>query len=164
MYEWVISAIAALAAVVALWFTANSFIRLRKTEQVRLSESILKDIRNSIKDYDIISFDNVKNPDEIKTRLRKLDRYLDNACETLNWYCKLIEIGEINDKRLVEYFKRIIVKWNDEFFIKHVGVDIISSGRYPSLTRIYLRYTREEDKSKANETKITSKYFKSPKL
>lgn len=45
MNEWVISLVAALAAVGALVFTGYSFKRLRKTEQVRLSESILKDVR-----------------------------------------------------------------------------------------------------------------------
>jgi hypothetical protein len=51
--EWVISLVAALAAVGALVFTGYSFKRLRKTEQVRLSESILKDVRNSINEYNI---------------------------------------------------------------------------------------------------------------
>jgi hypothetical protein len=53
--EWVISLVAALAAVGALVFTGYSFKRLRKTEQVKLSESILKDVRNSINEYNILS-------------------------------------------------------------------------------------------------------------
>jgi len=54
--EWVISLVAALAAVGALVFTGYAFKRLRKTEQVRLSESILKDVRNSINEYNILFF------------------------------------------------------------------------------------------------------------
>jgi hypothetical protein len=59
--EWVISLVAALAAVGALVFTGYSFKRLRKTEQVRLSESILKDVRNSINEYNILSSQTVSN-------------------------------------------------------------------------------------------------------
>ena len=163
MYEWV-SIIAASAAVVALIFTAMSFIRLRKTEQVRLSESILKDVRNSIKDFDIISSEPVKDSDDVRIREGKIDRYLDNACETLNWYCKLIEIEEINDKRLMDYFKRIVIKWHDDFFVKHIGVEIISGDKYPSFKRVYQRFKHEEDESKAGETMSTPKYFKAPRL
>jgi len=164
LYEWIIGSITAGAAVGALWFTANSFIRLRKTEQVRLSESILKDIRNSIKDFDLITSGNVKDSEEDQKLKARLLRYLDNACETLNWYCELIDIGEINDKRLGHYIKRIVVKWHDEFFVKEIGVELIGSGKYPSLTKVYQRFEREEDESKVSETKITSKYFNAPRL
>jgi len=51
LYEWVIGLVAALAAVGALIYTAKSFRRLRKTEQVRLSERILTDLRNSSSNY-----------------------------------------------------------------------------------------------------------------
>jgi hypothetical protein len=80
--EWVISLVAALAAVGALVFTGYSFKRLRKTEQVRLSESILKDVRNSINEYNILSSQTVSNT-EHSIRNRKLHSYLDHAAETL---------------------------------------------------------------------------------
>lgn len=94
MYEWIISLVAALAALVALAFTAKSFIRLRKTEQVRLSESILKDVRNSINEFNILSSGTILDTVQDSIRKRKLESFLDHASETLNWHCLLIEIGE----------------------------------------------------------------------
>jgi hypothetical protein len=164
MDEWIIHSIIAGAAVAALAFTLYSLIRLRKTEQIRLPESILKDIRNSIKDFDVISSEPIIDTKDVKVRAGKIDRYLDNACETLNCYCKLIEIEEINDKRLMDYFRRLVIKWHDNFFVKHIGVEVISSGEYPSLTRVYLRFKREEEESRTGENRNTPKYFPPPKL
>jgi hypothetical protein len=163
MYEWVISLIAALAAVGALWFTAKSFRRLRKTEQVRLSESILRDVRNSINEFNILSSETVLNTEQESIRKRKLDRFLDHAFETLNWHCLLIEIGEINDERLLEYFKRIIIKWHDDLFVKYIGVEIVSGETYPNFRKVYQRF-KNEDKAKSGENKSIFKYLKFLKL
>jgi hypothetical protein len=160
--EWVISLVAALAAVGALVFTGYSFKRLRKTEQVRLSESILKDVRNSINEYNILSSQTVSNT-EHSIRNRKLHSFLDHAAETLNWHCLLIEIGEINDKRLLDYFKRIIIKWHDDFFVKHIGIEILSGEKYPSFNKVYQRYTNENKVKSIKNTSIF-KYLKFLKL
>jgi hypothetical protein len=159
MYEWIIGVIASLAAVGVLIYTAKSFTRLRKTEQVRFSESILSDVRNSINEFNILSSETVLNTDQDSIRKRKLDRFLDHACETLNWHCLLIDIEEINDERLLNYFKRIIIKWHDDFFVKHIGVEIISGEKYPNFNKVYQRF-KSEDKVKVSKNKRLFKYLK----
>lgn len=146
MYEWVISTIAASAAVGAFIYTARSFARLRKTEQVRLSESILTDLRNSVREFNILSSETPSNTDQVELRNKRMNRYLDQTAETLNWYCILFDIGEINDQHLVNYFRRTIIRWNDDFFVKDVGVDIISGDetKYPDFKKVYERFKKEE--------------------
>jgi hypothetical protein len=85
--------------------------------------------------------------------------FLDHAAETLNWHCLLIEIGEINDKRLLDYFKRIIIKWHDDFFVKYIGVEIISGDKYPYFKKLYQRF-KSEDKVKVSKNKSLFKYLK----
>lgn len=137
-YEWIITLVAALAAVGALWFTANSFVRLRKTEQVRLSKSILRDVRNFVKEYTVLSSEKVSNTDDASIRQRKLNHFLDQVCEALEWHCLLIEIREINDQRLLDHFERAIIKWHNDLLVKYVGVELISSGetKYPYFRKV----------------------------
>lgn len=161
MYESVIGPVAAVAALVALVFTFLSFMRLRKTEQVRLSESILRDVRSFVKEFTIISSETVSNTDQDSVRIKKLDHFLDQASEALDWYCFLIEIREINNKDILNYFKRMIIKWHDDFLVKNVGVELISGSetKYPNIRKVYQRFKRE-DKAKTSENKGIFKYFK----
>lgn len=153
-YEWIITLVAALAAVGALWFTANSFVRLRKTEQVRLSKSILRNVRNFVKEYTVLSSEKVSNTDDASIRQRKLNHFLDQVCEALEWHCLLIEIREINDQRLLDHFERATIKWHNDLLVKYVGVELISSGetKYPYFRKVYQRLMKEkEDKLKSGE-------------
>jgi hypothetical protein len=161
--EWIISLVAALAAVIALVFTAKSFIRLRKTEQIRLSESILKDVRSSVKELNILFSEIGSNTEQDSITKRKLYRFLDHTAETLNWYCFLIDIGEVNDQPLVDYFKRTIIKWHDDLFVNDIGVEIISGEKFPYFNKVYLR-SMNEDKVKAKKNKGIFKFLKFLKL
>ena len=157
--------IAASAAFGALWFTAKSFIRLRKTEQVRLSESILRDVRSFVKEFNILSSEKVANSDEDSIRQRKLNHFLDQVCEALEWHCFLIEIGEINDQRILDHFKRTIIKWHDDLLVKHIGVEILSGEKYPNFSKVYQRFKQEEEvELKSGQSVDASKYFNPPKL
>jgi hypothetical protein len=166
MYEWVIGLVAALAAVGALVFTANSFIRLRKTEQIRLSESALKEIRGYAKEFDLLSVTTVSNTEEEALRQEQLYRIMDHTFGALNWYCFLIEIGEIKDEYIIDYFKRAIIDWHDRIFIRHMKKEIIiDETKFSNFKKVYQKFRQEaEEESKYGESLRAPKYFKPPKL
>jgi hypothetical protein len=101
--KWVPVGVAGFAGV-SLLINARSFRRTRKLEQIKLAESILKDIR-----------DLEEKIDEIKDKIHLQDwgRKFFNIVE---WLSFLINNHHINDKTLINYFKPSYKTWHEEWF------------------------------------------------
>ena len=80
---------------------------IRKLEQIKLLDSILKELKEMQKEVTYL----VKEPNN-KLKLDDWDNRFFNTCE---WFAFLINTGEIKDKNLENYFEDTLVQARDMF-------------------------------------------------
>jgi hypothetical protein len=93
---------------IALVVNAQSFWKSRKTEQIRLSESILKDIRDSEDQIDKLIKDNASKEDKQEWGRRFFN--------TVEWLSFLINNKHITEQTLIDFYKPSFKMWHEEWF------------------------------------------------
>lgn len=140
--------IAMMATVGALIFTAITFLRLRKTEQVRLVDGFLMHLRELCNEYNMsatkIPVDDHGNNDP--SYMEKLHRMLDHILGALNWISFLILSDEIKDPKLEDYFKGKIIEDYNKFYIPHKSEFPPNAFLY--FRQLYEKYKKENEKRK----------------
>jgi len=117
-----------------LFINACSFIKSRKLEEIRLAESIFKDIR----DFE----DRIDNIDDKEEKLEWGRKFFN----VIEWLSFLINNNHINDEKLVDYFKDDIKVWHKEWFTydyleKRFRDD---KNTYEEFRKLYSRFKKEE--------------------
>lgn len=124
----------------ALIFTAQTFLKSRKTNQLRLIEGIFKDIRGLqaelmvIKNQPII--DDQELPGERNTRQSDWDSRFFN---TLEWYSFLVNENYVKDKKMIGFFDDAIIDWYENIFLKHMKKAIDNPKQFPEFEKLYQR-------------------------
>ncbi len=98
---------AALITVGSIVYVIKTYTRNRKLEQIKLLDSILKELKEMQKEVTYL----VKEPNN-KLKLDDWDNRFFNTCE---WLAFLINTGEIKDKNLENYFEDTLVQARDMF-------------------------------------------------
>lgn len=140
-------------ALIALWlssqnlrFSAKSFLRVRRTEQIRLVEGIMKDAMDQLVEYDF-AVDDAKDEDGNvdPSQDPKLDRMLDHLFGTLNWFAFLVKTEEIEDQLLVKYWRTPIIEWYENIFVPRMPEEVRQANRYPQFQDLYKKFKKEEE-------------------
>ena len=131
----VIGACAGIATATALCFTIGSFRGLRKTEEIRLAESVFKDIRILQKDLSDINSTS-GDLDIPEAEERRKNSWRSQFFNTLEWLSFLINENKIKDKNVIKFFKPAIMKWYDDIFVKYMGNAVTDPEEFPELKKV----------------------------
>lgn len=134
------------AVVGSLIFTAKTFIRLRKSEQVKLVESIVRDVSQLTNQFNLLNAEDPQDQIEIEILDRKVHRLMDHIFGGLDWFAFLVETKEINDKKLVGYYKGKVIEWYDTFFRKYFPDLVDDPTKFQYFQRLYKKYKNEIEK------------------
>ncbi len=136
----IIEVVAGSATAAALFFAALTFLRVRKTDQVRLVEGVFKDIRSLESELDNIvhlpldEYDPEGSANDKSERLAGWDSRFFN---TLEWFSFLVNKGEVRDKNLKVFFKDAVINWYERLFLSHMPTAVNNPKEYPELKKLY---------------------------
>ncbi len=129
-------AIGGAAAGIGLYFTARTFRHQQKQAQVRMIESVFKDIRDLEKQLSEIPESTI--PDKAH---RDWDSRFFN---TLEWLAFLINEGQVRHSKLIGFFKDAIIGWYDNVFMKHAfETEKTDPKQYPELKKLHKKLTKK---------------------
>ena len=131
-------------------YTVKSFERARAIEEVALAEGILRDVRALTKEYAMVQAGGPADDDPGEEAYRfKLKVLLEKTFGALNWFALLVEIGQIQHPKLLDYFRGAVTKWYDELFVPNMRVEAADPKTFPQLKALYKKYKNESVSKKA---------------
>jgi hypothetical protein len=118
----------------ALIYTARTFRRVGKTQQIKMAESVYKDLKQLEKELSDFPYE-VDNPTKTTEAKKHWDSRLFN---TLEWYAFLVNKNEIKDKSIIKYFKDTILDYYEDNFQADATAEQISDPEeYPEFKQLY---------------------------
>lgn len=141
----IIALIAVSVASIGLIFTAWSFYRLGKTEQLRVLEGIYREIARGLKEFRLLDAESPKIGEEEKVRQKKLNVLLSEEFADINWLCFLIRNGKIKDRTLVNAFENPILDWS-YFFEQRMPNKVHDDSLFPDFKILYRKLRHERHK------------------
>jgi hypothetical protein len=136
----IIEVIAGSATAAALFFAAITFLRVRKTDQVKLVEGVFKDIRSLESELDSIAYlpIDVNDPEgSVKDKNERLKGRDSRFFNTLEWLALLINKGQVKDSSLKGFFKDSIIGWYEKLFLTHMKQAVDNNKEFPELKKLY---------------------------
>jgi len=114
---------------IALFYTIVTFRRTKRLDQITLSNNIFNDLRDLDRELAKIpsgsQYDNARSPWYCRT------------FNTLDWLSFLINEKVINERKMIEYMKPIIVRYYEDTFLKNASVDEKDSKSYQQFKILY---------------------------
>ena len=114
----------------ALFLTIITFRRTKRLDQIALSDSIYKELRNL--DLELAKvppgsqYDNARN------------QWYFRIFNTLNWLSFMINEKMITDKKIIEHMKPDIARYYEDMFLKNASVDEKEgSNSYQEFKKLY---------------------------
>jgi hypothetical protein len=115
----------------ALFFTIVTFRRTKRPDQIMLSNGIFGELRNLDREIAKIPPGSQYNDD---TRSQWYSRIFNS----LNWLSFMINENVINDRKVTEHIKPIIVRYYEDAFLKNASVDEKEdSNSYQEFKKLY---------------------------
>lgn len=128
----IIEVSASIAVVGAFIFAIKSYISFRNAEELKLAESIFKDLRDlEKKKYEL--------PIE-PTEKEQLKDWASLFFNTLEWFSFLVNKNKIKDRETVNFFKDAVIDWYDNIFLDSMYIEIWQvkkDNEYPELKKLY---------------------------
>ena len=127
-----IDAIAGVATALAFAIAVFSYRSFRNAEEIKLAESIFKDLR-----------DLEKKKYELPTEPTEIEKYKDWASlffNTLEWFSFLVNKKKIKDNKIPEFFKQAIMAWYEDIFLDEYYIDksqVDNPEEYPEFKQLY---------------------------
>ena len=127
-----IQIIAAGIYAIALFYTIITFRRSKRLDQITLSDRIFSDPRELDREL-------VKIPPESQYDNARNQVYL-RIFSTLDYFSFLVNQKIIDDRRLLEYMKPIIISYYEDMFMKHpLSMDERDSKSFQQFKKFYLK-------------------------
>ena len=126
-----IQIIAAGIYALALFYTNITFRRSKRLDQITLSDPIFSDLRELDRELAKISpesqYDNARN--QVYLRI----------FSTLDYFSFLVNQKMVDDRRLLEYIKPIMISYYEDIFIKHpLSLDERDSKSFQQFKKFYV--------------------------
>jgi len=127
-----IQIIAAGIYAITLFYTIITFRRSKRLDQITLSDRIFSDPRELDREL-------VKIPPESQYDNARNQVYL-RIFSTLDYFSFLVNQKMIDDRRLLEYMKPIIISYYEDMFTKHpLSMDERDSKSFQQFKKFYLK-------------------------
>lgn len=118
----------------ALIYTARTFRRVGKTQQIKMAESVYKHLKQLEKELSDFPYE-VDHPTKTTEAKKHWDSRLFN---TLEWYAFLVNKNEIKDKSIIKYFKDTILDYYEDNFLADATAEQINDPEeYPEFKQLY---------------------------
>jgi hypothetical protein len=125
----ILQSIGAIATAGALIYTAKTYLRGRKSDQIKLAEGIYKDIRELERDRS-----------QIYSQKEDYDHYIKDwnsrFFNTLEWLSFLSNENEIKGWLIKRYFKSLIIRCYEDIFTKAYEKEE-DQKEFPEFTQLY---------------------------
>lgn len=127
-----IQIIAAGIYAIALFYTIVTFRRTKRLDQIALSDRIFSDLREL--DRELAKIPPESQYDDARSQ------YHSRIFNTLDYLSFLVNQKVIDDRRLVEYMKPMIIEYYEETFLKHASsMHERDSKSYQQFKKFYLK-------------------------
>jgi hypothetical protein len=127
--------IASGVVVITLFFTARTYLRLRNTEQIKISHDIFKQYSDLEKESAELKVDNKNN----EPKNDWASRYF----STLEWLSLLVNTKEIKNKRLIAFYHDLIIESYEKILPQYYSSEEIKNEYiYPEF-QIFYRNLKE---------------------
>ena len=120
---------------IALFYTVVTFKRSKELDQISITETIFKDLREIDRDLSKIP----SGSQQDSTRKELYSRILN----TVDWLCFLVNKKVISDRRMIEYMKPTLTQYYEDSLVQ----SMLSDGRYSSS---YLEFRKLYQKMKTS--------------
>jgi hypothetical protein len=114
---------------IALFYTIVTFRRTKRLDQITLSNNIFNDLRDLDRELAKIpsgsQYDDARSP------------WYSRTFNTLDWLSFLINEKVINERKMIEYIKPIIVRYYEDTFLKNASIDERDSKSYQQFKTLY---------------------------
>jgi hypothetical protein len=114
---------------IALFYTIVTFRRTKRLDQITLSNNIFNDLRDLDRELAKIpsgsQYDDARSP------------WYSRTFNTLDWLSFLINEEVINERKMIEYIKPIIVRYYEDTFLKNASIDERDSKSYQQFKTLY---------------------------
>ena len=97
----------------ALFYTIVTFRRTKRLDQITLSDRIFSELREL--DLELAKIPPESQYDDIRSQ------YHSRILNTLDYLSFLVNQKVIDDRRLLEYMKPIVIEYYEETFLKHAS-------------------------------------------
>lgn len=124
-----------------LIFTARAFLHQQKSDQIKLAESVFKDLRLLEKEQSDLNTEIMKKgtTDFLGTDADRLRAdWRSRFFNTLEWLAFLINENELSNAKIVGFYKEAIIDWYEEIFLKQASENERNDAKqYPELKKLY---------------------------
>jgi hypothetical protein len=121
---------ASIVVAITIFFTVQSYRKMRRTQQIKVAHDFFIDYRELQKEIAALYQDG-KVKDE---RMDWAERYLN----TIEWFSFLVNTGEITDPRLIGFYEKIILVSTEKilpYYFKQEKIE--NDNLYPELRDLY---------------------------
>lgn len=128
----VLAGIATAGAFIIAVYSYNSF---RKAEELKLAESIFRDIRELERQKYQLSTAPTEN--------EKLKDWASLFFNTLEWFSFLVNTHKLKDSKTINFFKDSMIDWYEELFLDPDYIEtwqVEDSKQYVELKKLYKKY------------------------
>ena len=125
-----IQIIAAGIYAIALFYTIITFRRTKRLDQITLSDRIFSELRELDREL-------AKIPPESQHDDARSQTY-SRIFNTLNYLSFLVNVKLIDDRRLIEHMKPVIIRYYEEMFLTHASANERNSSSYQEFKKLHL--------------------------
>ena len=116
---------------IALFYTVITFKRTKELDQIKITETIFNDLRESDRELSKIPSGSQHDPSRIELYSRILN--------TVDWLSFLVNKKVINDRRMMEYMKPTLMQYYEDSIVQNILAEERYSNSYHNFRKLYQR-------------------------
>ena len=116
---------------IALLYTVVTFKRTKELDQIRITETIFNDLRESDRELSKIPSGSQNDPARIELYSRILN--------TIDWLSFLVNKKVIIDRRMLAYMKPTLIQYYEDVFVQKILGNERYSNSYQESRKLYQR-------------------------
>ena len=116
---------------IALFYTVITFKRTKELDQIKITETIFNDLRESDRELSKIPSGSQHDPSRIELYSRILN--------TVDWLSFLVNKKVINDRRMIEYMKPTLMQYYEDSIVQNILAEERYSNSYHNFRKLYQR-------------------------
>ncbi|HXT84294.1 MAG TPA: hypothetical protein VN704_08190 [Verrucomicrobiae bacterium] len=125
---------------IALFYTIITFRRTKKLDQISLLNKIFSDLREL--DREVVSIPSESKYDDIRYP------WYTRIFNSVNWLSFMVNENVINDTKMIEHIKPIIINYYESMFLTNASVDEKSSNSYQDFKKLYGKIKKSKEITK----------------
>jgi len=114
---------------IALFYTIVTFRRTKRLDQISLLNKIFSDLRDL--DREVANISSESKYDDIRSQ------WYSRIFNSVNWLSFMVNEKVINDKKMLEHIKPLIMNYYENVFLTNASVDERNSNLYLDFKKLY---------------------------